>query len=502
MGFQQFLETLDGGRISVSAMGVGLAQGALDQALAYAKERQAFGKPISKYQAIQAKLADLSTEIEAARLLVYKTAILKDAGRPFGLTAAQAKLKTGRLAVKAADEAVQIHGGYGYIEEYPVCRFYRDAKILTIGEGTDEVQQMVIARALGRLDRARAAFVRRATLRRAAALWLLLFGVYAATIGLDGVRDADYAGDEPHFLLTAKSIVEDGSPDLLDEYRTRDYGEIYPYDLGPRGALTDGLLNEPHGVGFPLLIAPAYAVAGPKGVEVFLAAIAALAMALAYALALRVVPGPVGDRRRRCWPRCRRRCWRTSTAVYPALTAAAVLAGAALLALRADRAPVAADGVRLLLPDRHAALALHAADPARRGARDLRRAGCCGPSAGGCWRSAGSRWSGFSLAFYAGLNDGLFGGLTPYAAQTAGRDRDGRVDASSTTWSAPTASSRCGSTASTGCCAGRRCSLLAWVGLWFVWREWRAGLARVIPELRAEELAAALFAVGRRARSW
>jgi alkylation response protein AidB-like acyl-CoA dehydrogenase len=148
-GLKQFLETLDGGRISVSAMGVGLAQGALDQALAYAKERQAFGKPISKFQAIQAKLADMATEIEAARLLVYKTAVLKDLGRPFGLTAAQAKLKTGRLAVRAADEAVQIHGGYGYIEEYPVCRFYRDAKILTIGEGTDEVQQMVIARALG-----------------------------------------------------------------------------------------------------------------------------------------------------------------------------------------------------------------------------------------------------------------------------------------------------------------------------------------------------------------
>ena len=130
-------------------MGLGLAQGALDEALAYAKERIAFGKPISKYQAIQAKLADMSTEIEAARLLTYKAALEKDAGKPFGLTAAQAKLKTGRLAVRAAEEAVQIHGGYGYIEEYPVCRFYRDAKILTIGEGTDEVQQMVIARALG-----------------------------------------------------------------------------------------------------------------------------------------------------------------------------------------------------------------------------------------------------------------------------------------------------------------------------------------------------------------
>jgi alkylation response protein AidB-like acyl-CoA dehydrogenase len=148
-GFHQFLQVLDIGRIGVAAMGVGLAQGALDQALAYAKERRAFGKPISKFQTIQAKLADLATEIAAARLLVYHSAWLKDQGKPFSLVAAQAKLKTGRLAVKAADEAVQIHGGYGYIEEYPVCRFYRDAKILTIGEGTDEVQQMVIARALG-----------------------------------------------------------------------------------------------------------------------------------------------------------------------------------------------------------------------------------------------------------------------------------------------------------------------------------------------------------------
>src|SRR5436305_8136643 len=148
-GFRQFLQVLDIGRIGVAAMGVGLAQGALDQALAYAKERRAFGQPISRFQAIQAKLADLATEIESARLLTYKAAWLKDQQQPFGLTAAQAKLKTGRLAVRATEEAVQIHGGYGYIEEYPVCRFYRDAKILTIGEGTDEVQQMVIARALG-----------------------------------------------------------------------------------------------------------------------------------------------------------------------------------------------------------------------------------------------------------------------------------------------------------------------------------------------------------------
>jgi short/branched chain acyl-CoA dehydrogenase len=148
-GFRQFLHVLDIGRIGVAAMGVGLAQGALDEAISYARERRAFGQPISKFQAIQIKLADMATEIEAARLLTYKAARLKDANANFSLTAAQAKLKTGRLAVRAAEEAVQIHGGYGYIEEYPVCRFYRDAKILTIGEGTDEVQQLVIARALG-----------------------------------------------------------------------------------------------------------------------------------------------------------------------------------------------------------------------------------------------------------------------------------------------------------------------------------------------------------------
>jgi short-chain 2-methylacyl-CoA dehydrogenase len=148
-GFKQFLHVLAIGRIGVAAMGLGLAQGALDQALAYAKQRRAFGRAISTFQAIQIKLADMATEIQAARLLVYRAALLKDSGRDFNLAAAQAKLKTGRLAVRCAEEAVQIHGGYGYIEEYPVCRMYRDAKILTIGEGTDEIQQLVIARALG-----------------------------------------------------------------------------------------------------------------------------------------------------------------------------------------------------------------------------------------------------------------------------------------------------------------------------------------------------------------
>ena len=148
-GLRQFLEVLDIGRIGVAAMGVGLAQGALDQSLRYARERHAFGRPIGRFQAIQAKLADMATEVEAARLLTYKAARLKDAGRPFALAAAQAKLKSGLVALRAVDDAVQIHGGYGYVEEYPVCRFYRDAKILTIGEGTDEIQRLVIARELG-----------------------------------------------------------------------------------------------------------------------------------------------------------------------------------------------------------------------------------------------------------------------------------------------------------------------------------------------------------------
>ena len=148
-GFQQFLEILDGGRISVAAMGVGLAQGAYDLAYAYAQERQQFGKPIAKFQAIQFKLADMAAEIEAGRNLVYKAAWLKDQGRDFALAAAQAKLYTGELSNRAVNWALQIHGGYGYMDEYPISRLYRDQKILEIGEGTNEVQRMVIARHLG-----------------------------------------------------------------------------------------------------------------------------------------------------------------------------------------------------------------------------------------------------------------------------------------------------------------------------------------------------------------
>jgi alkylation response protein AidB-like acyl-CoA dehydrogenase len=148
-GFHQFMEILDGGRISVAAMGVGLAQGAYDLALAYAREREQFGRPIGKFQAVQFALADMATEIEAGRQLVYRAAWLKDEGRDFGLAAAQAKLYTGLLSNRAVNASLQIHGGYGFTEEFAISRLYRDQKILEIGEGTNEVQRMVIAKQLG-----------------------------------------------------------------------------------------------------------------------------------------------------------------------------------------------------------------------------------------------------------------------------------------------------------------------------------------------------------------
>src|SRR5438477_4174490 len=148
-GFRQFMEIRDGGRISVAAMGVGLAQGAYDLAVAYAKERHQFGQPIANFQAIQFQLADMATEIEAGRQLVYRAAWLKDAGQPFALAAATAKLFTGLLSNRAVNSALQIPGGYGFMDEFAISRLYRDQKILEIGEGTNEVQRMVIARHLG-----------------------------------------------------------------------------------------------------------------------------------------------------------------------------------------------------------------------------------------------------------------------------------------------------------------------------------------------------------------
>ena len=148
-GFQQFLEILDGGRISVAAMGVGLAQGAYDLAYAYAREREQFGRPIAQFQAVQFRLADMATEIEAGRALVYKAAWLKDQDRAFAKEAAMAKLYTGELSHRVANWALQIHGGYGYMDEFPISRAWRDARLITIGGGTSEIMKEIISKRLG-----------------------------------------------------------------------------------------------------------------------------------------------------------------------------------------------------------------------------------------------------------------------------------------------------------------------------------------------------------------
>ncbi|MDZ4712304.1 MAG: acyl-CoA dehydrogenase family protein [bacterium] len=145
-GFKQCMQILDGGRIAIAALSLGIGQGALDASLKYAKERKQFGKPLAEFQGIQFKLSDMATEIDAARLLTYRAAYFKDQGRDINLPAAMAKYYASEVATKATNEAIQIHGGYGFIKEFPVEKFYRDVKLMTIGEGTSEVQKMVIAR--------------------------------------------------------------------------------------------------------------------------------------------------------------------------------------------------------------------------------------------------------------------------------------------------------------------------------------------------------------------
>ena len=140
------LSTLDNGRLSIAAMGLGLAQGALEMAVQYSKERQQFGKPISKFQAISFRIADMALKVELARNLLYKACWLKDSKKPFGKEAAMSKLYCSEIAKEVTDDAVQIHGGYGLMKDYPIERFYRDQRLLQIGEGTSEIQRLVIAR--------------------------------------------------------------------------------------------------------------------------------------------------------------------------------------------------------------------------------------------------------------------------------------------------------------------------------------------------------------------
>jgi len=327
--------------------------------------------------------------------------------------------------------------------------------------------------------------------RRAVALWLVLLGVYVGTLGLDAFGESEYGGDEPHYLLAAESLVEDGNLDVNDEYAERSYSEFYPYTLDRHGRETEGRLHEPHGAGFPLLIAPAYALAGPKGVEIFLAAIAALAMALAYRLALRVVPDP--------WAIGAALAAGLSpplvaygTAVYPELTAAAALAGAALLALRLDDT----------VSRRHASLcfALLGTLPwlgtkfvpaglviGVYAARSLLRARRRTLTLGSVEVAL------FSVALFVAVNEGLYGGPTPYAAEVPGE-------------TATDAAFPLGylerSYRLVALLIDRDYGLLRWApvfalvapGLWLLYRSRRELLARALPEMRSMERAATMCA--------
>ena len=328
-------------------------------------------------------------------------------------------------------------------------------------------------------------------MRRTLALWLLLFAAYAATLGLSAFGNSDYGGDEPHYLLAAESIVEDGNVDVLDEYAERAYTDFYPYRLRRHGHTTEGRLNEPHGVGFPLFIAPAYALGGATGVELFLAAIAALAMALAYRLALRVAPDP--------WALGAALAVGLSppflaygSAVYPELAAGAALAGAALLALRLRE--------RVARPDAFACFALLGALPWL-GTKFVAAGVVIGAVAvRALWQGqrrtlavGAVELSLFSVALYVAFNEALYGGPTPYAADVSGE-------------SATDTSSPGGYLERiyrlVALFIDREYGLLRWapvfvlafVGLWWLWHSHRERLAQAVPGVREIELSAALCA--------
>jgi hypothetical protein len=328
-------------------------------------------------------------------------------------------------------------------------------------------------------------------MRRTLALWLLLFGVYAATVGVDAFGDSDYGGDEPHYLLAAESLLDDRDLDVNDEYAARAYEEFYPYELDRHGEETEGRLNEPHGIGFPLLILPAYAAGGAHGVELFLAAVAALALALAYRLALRVVPDP--------WAAGAALVAGLSppfiaygSAVYPELSAGAALAGAALLALRLEERPG--------LPGAFGCFALLGALPWL-GTKFVLPGLVIGLfAARALWRTrrrtlavGAVELSLFSVAVMVGVNEALYGGPTPYSAEVPGE-------------SATNASFPAGYLERVyrlvALFLDREYGLLRWApvfaltfaGLWWLWRSLRDRLGRGVPGVREIERAAGLCA--------
>jgi hypothetical protein len=328
-------------------------------------------------------------------------------------------------------------------------------------------------------------------MRRTLALWLLLFGVYAATLGLDAFAGSDYGGDEPHYLLAAKSLVDDGDVDVRDEYAARAYSEFHPHELRPHGRETDGRLNEPHGVGFPLLIAPAFALGGAKAVELFLTAIAALAVALAYRLALRVAPDP--------WALGAAVAVGLSppfvaygTAVYPELSAAAALAGAALLAVRLD--------TRVSRWEAGLCFMLLGALPWL-GTKFVPAGVVIGAfAARSLWRARHRtlavgvvELSLFSVALYVAINEAIYSGPTPYAADTAGETA---TDASFPGGYLERAYRL------VALFLDRDYGLLRWApvfalafaGLWWLWHSRRERVAQAVPGVRAIEVTAGLCA--------
>ncbi len=327
---------------------------------------------------------------------------------------------------------------------------------------------------------------------RTAALFLVLFGVYAATLGFDAFDESDYAGDEPHYLLAAESLKRDHDVDVNDEFTARAYAEFYPYTLDEHGVETDGRLNEPHGVGFPLFILPAYLVGGAHGRGAVPRAIAALAIALAYRLALRVVPDPwaigaaavVGL----CPPFIA-----YGTAVYPELTAGAALAGAALLALRLDERPrrreaflcFALLGFLPWLGTKFVPAGIVIGFLAARGLWRARRRTLAIGSV---------EIALFSAVFYVAINEAIYGGPTPYAAD---HPDDSATDADSAAGYVARAYrlvalyiDRNG-----GLLRWAPVFLLAFAGLWWLWRMHRDHLSRAVADVRQVELTGGLCAV-------